>query len=141
MVQGAGFVGAAFRHRTSRAGDPQVHTHVLVANATRRPDGLWGTLDGRQLYAHAKTAGYVHEAVFRHELGQQLGVRWQPARNGIANVDGVSRDVIDAFSRRRAEIDAKVHEWGRGSAAARQSAALTNAGAQGLRRDARSSGA
>ena len=69
VVPGSGFVAAAFRHRTSRAGDPQLHTHVLVANATRRADGLWGALDGRQIYAHAKTAGYVHEAVFRRELG------------------------------------------------------------------------
>ena len=34
ILAGDGFVGAAFRHRTSRAGDPQIHTHVLVANAT-----------------------------------------------------------------------------------------------------------
>jgi len=124
VVQGAGFVGAAFGHRTSRAGDPQVHTHVLVANATRRADGLWGTLDARLLYAHAKTAGYVHEAVFRAELGVRLGVRWRAARNGIGDVDGVSEAVIDAFSRRRAEIDQRVAEWGRSSAGARQSAAL-----------------
>ena len=36
---GGGLVGAAFRHRTSRAGDPQVHTHVVVANAAQGPDG------------------------------------------------------------------------------------------------------
>ena len=124
VVLGAGFVGAAFGHRTSRAGDPQIHTHVLVANATRRGDGLWGTLDGRQLYAQAKTAGYVHEAVFRHELTAMLSVAWREARNGIGDVEGVSDAVIDAFSRRRAEIDARVAQWGRTSAGARQSAAL-----------------
>ena len=124
VVAGAGFVAAAFGHRTSRAGDPQVHTHVLVANATRRSDGLWGTLDGRQLYAQARTAGYVHEAVFRRELGARLGVRWGAARNGIGDIEGVSSEVIAAFSRRRAEIDAQVAEWGRTSAAARQSAAV-----------------
>ena len=124
VVPGSGFVAAAFRHRTSRAGDPQLHTHVLIANATRRADGLWGTLDGRQIYAHAKTAGYVHEAAFRRELGARLGVQWQPARNGIADIDGVSPVVIEAFSRRRTEIDAQVADWGRTSASARQSAAL-----------------
>jgi conjugative relaxase-like TrwC/TraI family protein len=124
VVRGSGFVAAAFRHRTSRAGDPQVHTHVLVINATRRPDGRWGTLDGRQLYAQAKTAGYVHEAVFRRELGRRLGVAWRPTRNGIADIEGVTDAVIEEFSRRRAEIDAQVAQWGRGSAAARQTAAL-----------------
>jgi conjugative relaxase-like TrwC/TraI family protein len=124
VVRGAGFLGAAFGHRTSRAGDPQIHTHVLVANATRGGDGLWGTLDGRQIYAHAKTAGYVHEAVFRRELADRLGVRRGAARNGIADIDGVSGTVINAFSRRRSEIDAQVAQWGRTSAGARQSAAL-----------------
>src|SRR4051794_35418935 len=41
-----GFVAAAFRHRSSRAGDPQLHTHVLVANAARGRDGRWTALDG-----------------------------------------------------------------------------------------------
>jgi conjugative relaxase-like TrwC/TraI family protein len=56
-IPGRGFVAAAFRHRTSRAGDPQLHTHVLVANVTLGADGRWSSLDGRRIYAHAKTAG------------------------------------------------------------------------------------
>jgi conjugative relaxase-like TrwC/TraI family protein len=64
-VPGRGLVAAAFRHRTSRAGDPQLHTHVLVANLTLGADGRWSALDGRRLYAHAKTAGYVYEARYR----------------------------------------------------------------------------
>lgn len=123
VIDGAGFVGAAFRHRTSRAGDPQVHTHVLVANATRRPDGQWGTLDGRAVFAHARTAGYVHEAVFRQELSRELGVEWGIVKKGIADVRGVPQAVIRAFSRRRAEVEAKVAEWGRDGLAARQAAA------------------
>src|SRR5829696_6463939 len=62
QIAGNGFVAAAFRHRTSRAGDPQMHTHVLVANLTLGADGQWSTLDGRRIYAHAKTAGYLYEA-------------------------------------------------------------------------------
>ena len=64
-IAGNGFVAAAFRHRTSRAGDPQLHTHVLVANLTLGADGQWSTLDGRRIYAHAKTAGYLYEARLR----------------------------------------------------------------------------
>jgi conjugative relaxase-like TrwC/TraI family protein len=124
ILPGDGFVGAAFRHRTSRAGDPQVHTHVLIANATRIADGTWGSLDGRAIYAEARTAGFIHEAVFRRELSNGLGVSWTTPRNGIAEIDGVPRAVIDAFSRRRAEIDAQVRAWGRDTAAARQSAAV-----------------
>lgn len=124
IVAGEGFVGAAFGHRTSRAGDPQVHTHVLVANATRIHDGTWGSVDGRAIYAEARTAGFVHEAVFRGELTKRIGVEWTATRNGISEIEGVPREVIDAFSRRKAEIDAQVEAWGTDTAAARQSAAL-----------------
>src|SRR5215210_5930820 len=61
FMRGHGLVAAAFRHRTSRAGDPQVHTHVLVANLTRLANGRWQSLDGRRLYGHARTAGFLYE--------------------------------------------------------------------------------
>lgn len=67
-----GLVAAAFRHRTSRAGDPQLHTHVLVANLGRGPDGRWSALDGRRLYAQARAASFVYQAVLRGELSREL---------------------------------------------------------------------
>ena len=65
QIETPGLVAAAFRHRTSRAGDPHVHTHVVVANICQGVDGRWGALDGRLLYHHAKTAGYLYEAHLR----------------------------------------------------------------------------
>jgi conjugative relaxase-like TrwC/TraI family protein len=124
VVEGGGFVGAAFRHRTSRAGDPQLHTHVLVANLVRGSDGRWSALDGRRFYAHAKTAGYLYEARLRAELTAAFGVEWTPVRNGIADVVGVPRAVLRAFSRRREEIEAELARRGTRSAAAAQAAAL-----------------
>ena len=62
VVEGRGFVAAAFEHRSSRAGDPLLHTHVVIANVTQGPDGRWTALDGRLLYRHAKTAGYLYQA-------------------------------------------------------------------------------
>ena len=104
-VDGSGFVGAAFRHRTSRAGDPHLHTHVVVANLTRTPDDRYGALDARRLYLFAKTAGYLYEAQLRVELARRLGVEWGPVRNGIADLvgipDTVLRWVLDAPSRDR----------------------------------------
>jgi conjugative relaxase-like TrwC/TraI family protein len=104
LVRGIGFVAAAFRHRSSRAGDPLLHTHVVVANATRGPDGRWTALDGRLLYRHAKTAGYLYQASLRHELTERLGLRWHAVENGTADVLGIPRRVIEHFSCRRAEI-------------------------------------
>jgi conjugative relaxase-like TrwC/TraI family protein len=91
-VQVDGFVAAAFRHRTSRANDPLLHTHVLIANVARTTDDrVWRTLDSRRLYAHAKTAGVLYQAQLRWELTRRLGVAWQPVINGVADLAGVDR--------------------------------------------------
>src|SRR5256714_7694909 len=119
-IAGNGLIAAAFRHRTSRAGDPQLHTHVLVANLTLGADGRWSTLDGRRIYAHAKTAGYLYEARLRSLLTRELGVSWGPVRNGIADVEGVPAGVLRAFSRRRADIVAELERRGASSAGAAQ---------------------
>ncbi|MFL5927820.1 MAG: MobF family relaxase, partial [Gaiellaceae bacterium] len=124
IVPGNGFVAAAFRHRTSRAGDPQLHTHVLVANMTRGPDGRWTALDARRLYTHAKTAGYLYQAQLRMELVRRLGVEWTPVRNGTAEIAGVPTPVLRAFSRRRAEIERAMAERGEHTAKAAQVATL-----------------
>ena len=124
LADGSGFVAAAFRHRTSRAGDPHLHTHVLVANMTRRPDGRWAALDGRQLYAHAKTAGYLYEAALRHEITARLGLDWGPVRNGIADLAGIPEQLCSAFSSRRREIQDELARLGLYSARAAQTATL-----------------
>jgi conjugative relaxase-like TrwC/TraI family protein len=124
QVVGDGLVAAGFRHRTSRAGDPHLHTHVLVANTVRRPDGKWRTLDARHFYAHAKTAGYLYEAHLRHLLTERLGVEWRPVVNGTAELAGVPGTVTRLFSRRRGEIEAVLASRGEHSARAAQIATL-----------------
>lgn len=133
VIRGHGVIGAAFRHRTSRAGDPQLHTHVLVANLVLGADGRWGTLDGRRIYAHAKTAGYLYEARLRSLLTRELGIAWGPVRNGIADVAGMPAAVLRAFSRRRAEIEAELERRGATSAGAAQVAALATRRAKDYR--------
>jgi conjugative relaxase-like TrwC/TraI family protein len=110
FVPGAGFLAAAYVHRSSRAGDPQLHTHVLVANATLGPDGRWSRLYHPAIYEHARTASYLYAAHLRHELTQRLGVEWEPVVNGLADIRGFSKDELRAFSTRRAEILAAVGE-------------------------------
>lgn len=123
-VAGDGLIGAAFLHRTSRAGDPQLHTHVLVANMTRGPDGRWTALDARALYAHGRTAGYLYQAALRTELTRRLGVRWGPVRKGQSDIDGVQARVLRSFSQRRAEIEAAMRCHGAGGVAAARVATL-----------------
>ena len=123
-VATSGFVAAAFQHRTSRAGDPLLHTHVLVANLVRGSDGRWGALDGRLVYSHAKAAGGLYQAELRTELSRRLGVAWTPVGNGVAEIEAVPQAVIRAFSRRRQEITEHMRARGETSARAAQVATL-----------------
>jgi conjugative relaxase-like TrwC/TraI family protein len=84
VLPASGLVAAVFRHRTSRAGDPQLHSHVVVANIGYGADGRWTALDGRRLYQHATAACRIYQAVLRGELTRTLGVEWAPVRDGIA---------------------------------------------------------
>ena len=131
VLPAGGLLAAAFRHRTSRAGDPQLHTHVLVANLGRGPDGRWSALDGRQLYAHARAASFLYQAVLRSELTRTLGVEWLPTTRGIAELAGVPKPVMRAFSRRRAEIEAALAEHATSGPRAAEAAALATRQAKG----------
>jgi len=124
-IASKGFIAAAFRHRTSRAGDPLLHTHVLVANLIQGDDGKWGALDAKHLYRHAKTAGYLYQSHLRHELTRRLGVEWTAIRKGSADIEGISRDAIVAFSKRRVEVEALLEERTGASRREREVAALT----------------
>ncbi len=119
-----GLIAAAFPHRSSRAGDPQLHTHVLVANLAQGPDGRYSALHGSHLYRQAKTGGYLYQAQLRAELSRQLGLDWQPVRRGAAELEGFADHVLREFSRRRAEIERALAERGLDSPQAAQVAAL-----------------
>ena len=120
----SGTVAAAFRHRTSRAGDPQLHTHVLVANVVKGEDGRWSAPDTRLLYFHARTAGFVYQAALRARLQETLGLGFTAVHNGVAEVDGVPVALTQAFSTRRAEIEVALARHGASSRRAGEIAAL-----------------
>ncbi|MEX2622967.1 MAG: MobF family relaxase [Acidimicrobiia bacterium] len=105
-IRTTGYVAAWFTEFTSRADDPQLHAHVVVGNRVKGVDGEWRTIDGRLLYRHKLAAGYLHEAELRSRLTERLGVRWQPVHNGVADIEGFTRDQIMAFSQRRQQIEA-----------------------------------
>ncbi len=92
--------------------------------SARGSDGRWSALDGRRLYAHARAASFIYQAVLRAELTRTVGVEWTPVRGGIAEVVGVPRAVREAFSRRRAEIEAALEERGTSGPRAAEAAAL-----------------
>jgi conjugative relaxase-like TrwC/TraI family protein len=123
LIEANGFIGAAFRHRTSRAGDPQLHTHVVVPNLVRGVDGQWSAPDGRHLFSWKMTGGALYRSALRAELAP-IGLRWQVQRNGLSELADVPKAILRAFSRRRADIEQAMEQRGSTSAAAAAKVAL-----------------
>ncbi len=123
---GEGLVAVAYRHRMSRALDPQLHTHVVAANLARGPDGRFTALHGAELYRAAKTAGYLYQAHLRALVTERLGLEWGEVRNGAAELADVERPVVEHFSQRRHEMLREAQEGGigLGSKSAAEHAAL-----------------
>jgi conjugative relaxase-like TrwC/TraI family protein len=105
QLASSGVVAASFRHRTSRASDPLLHWHVLVANLVEGADGKWSAFTHPELYRHVRAAGEVFQTVYRAELSASLGVEWRPGRH-VPEIAGIPQGLIDAFSKRTSEIDA-----------------------------------
>ncbi len=108
QIRTGGFAAALFDHRTSRAGDPQLHTHALVPNKLLCADGVWRTIDGHELFHHKKATGVLYQAALRAELHTRLGVVFAaPTAHGQAEILGVPTDVMTAWSKRTAQINAE----------------------------------
>src|SRR4051812_5981740 len=123
---GDGFMGAVFRHRTSRLGDPGIHLHWTVFNVTQGPDGRRTALDARALYRERYTAEAIFQATLRHELATRLGLVFDEMdRHGVAEIVGISGDMRRAFSRRRTEIVAEMERLGLRSGDGARIATLT----------------
>ncbi|MCV7135418.1 relaxase domain-containing protein, partial [Mycobacterium hodleri] len=101
-------VAAAYQHETSRAGDPHLHTHVLVPNRQARADGRLVSIDGTSLFHESRAAGIVYQATLRHELHRLAGVEWGPVNpeTGMAEIAGIDPKNISAWSQRSTQLRA-----------------------------------
>ena len=104
-----GLAAIAYQHETSRCGDPHLHTHVIVPNRQARVDGVMVSIDGTSLYHEARAAGVIYQVTLRRELHQSMGFEWTPVdpSTGMAELAGVDRDTISAWSRRSSQL----REW------------------------------
>jgi conjugative relaxase-like TrwC/TraI family protein len=108
-VSGQGLLAVGFDHRTSREGDPLLHTHLVVANRVQGPDGRWTALDGRDLYRHRLAADAIYRASYQRELVRTLGVEWTAAdAHGNRELQGMPEELVRAFSKRADQIDLEV---------------------------------
>ncbi len=105
-VSGQKMVAATFRHDTSRNLDPQLHTHAVVANMVQGEDGKWRTMVNDGLYRNKMAIGAVYRAELARDL-KDLGYGIEKTHpDGRFEISGVSREVVEEFSTRRAEIEA-----------------------------------
>jgi conjugative relaxase-like TrwC/TraI family protein len=112
-VSGQGLLAVGYDHRTSREGDPLVHTHLVIANRVQGPDGRWTALDGRDLYRHRLAADAIYRATYQRELVRALGVEWTAAdSHGNRELQGMPEDLVRLFSKRTDQIDAELDRLG-----------------------------
>src|SRR5829696_8101719 len=112
-VSGQGVLAVGFDHRTSREGDPLVHTHLVVANRVQGPDGRWTALDGRDVYRHRLAADAIYRATYQRELARTLGVEWTPAdTHGNRELQGMPEELVRGFCKRTGQIDAELERLG-----------------------------
>ena len=105
LVPSTGMVAGQFLHRTSRALDPHLHTHLVVGNVAQGVDGTWSAIDSRRLFAHVQAAQGIYHASLRLELGTRLGVDWEVRGSGLGDVVGVDPHLRRLFSQRTAAMD------------------------------------
>jgi conjugative relaxase-like TrwC/TraI family protein len=116
QVNVRGLVAAAFTHRDSRAGDPDLHTHVAVANKVQTLDGRWLSIDGRVLFKANVAASETYNTALEQHLRDSLGVRFaerlgtDATKRPIREIVGVDPRLNQRWSTRRVHIDTRRRE-------------------------------
>lgn len=118
QIETNGLIAAVFEHRDSRAGDPNLHSHVVISSKVQGIDGRWRALDARALYRMTVAASEHYNTRFETELIDRLARRGYHAefverpdtvgtREPIREIAGVDPRFIDHFSSRRTQIEAR----------------------------------
>ncbi len=111
QVDAEGLIGTAFTHRDSRAGDPDLHTHLAISNKVRTHDGAWLAIDGRPLHKAVVSASETYNTALERHLVDALGVRFAERPNEdarkrpVREIVGVDPDLNRRFSKRRVSVE------------------------------------
>ena len=106
-----GIIGTKFRHYDSRAGDPNLHDHVVIANRVEGADDKWSSIDGRTLYQYGVECSELYNSRVQQYVTEKTGLQFEPRmQNGkpIHEIVGISDETIRAFSSRRGDISAEL---------------------------------
>ncbi|MEN0072432.1 MAG: MobF family relaxase, partial [Propionicimonas sp.] len=115
QVNVRGLVAAAFTHRDSRASDPDLHTHVAVANKVQTNEGRWLSIDGRVLFKATVAASETYNTALERYLAADLGLAFESragteGKRFVREVVGVNAELIERWSSRRRSIEARASE-------------------------------
>ena len=107
-IDADGLLVGVFRQHTSRRLDPQLHTHAVIVNRVKAPDGRWLALDARTIKIDQRTLSALYHSNLRSELTSRLGVEWRTPEHGIAEIDGIPDEVLAEFSQRTRDVDQRL---------------------------------
>ena len=108
-VPARGAIAAAFDHWDTRAGDPNLHTHLVIANKVQGPDGRWRAVDGQVLFAAAVACSEIYDSTIADTLAARLPLRFGyrdrgPRRTPAFEIEGIPDPLLAAFSSRAQAI-------------------------------------
>lgn len=103
-------IAAVFAHGTSRAAEPQLHSHCVVMNATQVENGKWYSFLNDSAIAHKKLLGQIYQNELAVEL-QKLGYEIEQREHGQFDIKGYSKELLETFSTRRGQIEDLVAKW------------------------------
>ncbi|WP_051369608.1 MobF family relaxase [Phycicoccus elongatus] len=122
QVETHGLVATAFTHRDSRAGDPDLHTHVAVANRVQTANGKWLSIYGTVLFEHTVAASETYNTALELRLVEALGVEFadrpgvstgstaRDRKRPVREIVGVPAELCERWSERRKAITVRQRE-------------------------------
>lgn len=110
----SGVIGTKFRHWDSRAGDPNLHDHVVIANRVQGVDGQWSSIDGRMIYAYGVEASELYNSLVQQYVTELTGLQFEArslsGKQPVHEIVGIDDEMVRAFSSRRGEISAALEQ-------------------------------
>lgn len=106
QVKTKGFVASEFKHYDTRAGDPDLHSHVLVSNKVQTEDGRWLSIDGYTLMKYHQSISHRYDSILNTLLSNDMGYTFTARDHGenkepTWEIEGVSESLMESFSKRR----------------------------------------
>lgn len=113
QVETRGLIATAFTHRDSRAGDPDLHTHVAIANKVQTRQGKWLSIYGKVLHEYVVAASETYNTALERPLTESIGVQFadRPGtardKRPVREIEGVEPALCERWSQRRSDIVAR----------------------------------